>query len=126
MKKEEKIKEAWGELWNSFNDSAKKCALDNDGHVASILQNGLNKDFTEFDTALVSWRPKSLKGIENNNGWIKIESEDDLPKKGSNCYFILKNGVSGIFVDLDDSEYLTLRNRGTHYQPIVKPKPPIY
>jgi hypothetical protein len=29
-----------------------------------------------------NWRPKSLDGIENNNGWIKIESKDDLPKKG--------------------------------------------
>lgn len=25
-------------------------------------------------------RPKTLQGIENNNGWIKIENEEDLPK----------------------------------------------
>lgn len=71
-------------------------------------------------------RPKSLQGIEDNNGWIRIESEEDLPKKGANCHFILKNGVCGIFVDIGDSEYLTLRNRGTHYQPIEEPLKPIY
>ncbi|ELM3651222.1 hypothetical protein RYR30_001957 [Flavobacterium psychrophilum] len=27
-------------------------------------------------------RPKSLQGIENNNGWINIENEKDLPKVG--------------------------------------------
>lgn len=124
MTKEEKIKEAWGELIPDYTniDLNNGWSLD-DFHEDSYKEN-------EFHTQQIyipcKIRPKSLEGIEDNNGWIKIESEDDLPKKGTNCHFILKNGVCGVFVDLDDSEYLTLRNRGTHYQPIEKPKPPLH
>lgn len=122
MKKEEKIKEAWGDMFP-------KMGVNKEGWSLGIFNlETINKDF--FDTSVYlngyKVRPKSLQVIETNNGWIKIESENDLPKKGSNCHFILKNGFSGIFVDLDDSEYLTLRNRGTHYQPIEKPLKPIY
>ena len=122
--KQEKIKEAWGECWNKLPKEAQEKALKNNGFVSQYFEDLLTIDKRE--RKLFEIRPKSLQGIETNNGWIKIESENDLPKKGSNCHFILKNGFSGIFVDLDDSEYLTLRNRGTHYQPIEKPKPPIY
>lgn len=134
MTKSEKIKEAWGELWNSFNESAKKCALNKDGYVATILQNGLNQDFTEFNTSLLAWRPKSLQGIESNNGWIKIESKLDLPnhsieyhviKKGSlqKAYYI---GSNRWIVEGNDFPKTTEIHEITHYQPIEKPKPPIY
>lgn len=71
-------------------------------------------------------RPISLRGLEDNNGWIKINAENDNWEKGIDVHFILKSGVQGIFINLDDSEYLTLKNRATHYKIIPKPKPPIY
>ena len=67
------------------------------------------------------------KNIIHNNGWIKIESEYDLPKD-SWSYWVFR----------DDSEITTLRDyvadknslgyeiNITHYQPIEKPKLPIY
>ena len=81
-------------------------------------------------------RPKSLSGIENNNGWIKIKSEDDLPKltmlNKDNKYWIFNsNGKIG---DLPLSWLHTFKEMGkrektnniiTHYQPIIKHKPPI-
>src|SRR5690554_2905829 len=41
-------------------------------------------DYSELDNGefiTTKIRPKSLQGIETNNGWIKIESEADLPKE---------------------------------------------
>ena len=125
MTKEEKIKEAYGFIneWICGNGWA--------SYFADEGWEGGVEPFGEYDIRnktddYFEWRPKSLQGIEDNNGWIKIESEEDLPEKGIDCHFILKSGVTGIFTNLDDSEYLTLKNRATHYQPIQKPKPPIY
>jgi len=75
--------------------------------------------------------PKSLQGIENNNGWIKIESEADLPKQDCNCYFILKSNnaiLTGKFNQgcFDYALRYYDHNDITHYQPIKKPNPPIY
>lgn len=70
-------------------------------------------------------RPKSLQGIENNNGWIKIESEADLPKEDGLYYLIRNNGVitwNSVYISNMD----WLIEDVTHYQPIVKPKPPVY
>ena len=59
-----------------------------------------------------------------NNGWIKIESEKDLPKKGTDCHVFFKTGVQTIFNNIDDLEILTLLNRCSYYMPIIKPLPP--
>lgn len=68
---------------------------------------------------------------KNNNGWIKIESEDDLPKtRGDNDVFIVdfnRNitvGCSKLLAIKEIRSYW--RATITHYQPIKKPKPPIY
>ena len=78
-------------------------------------------------------KEKDMK--ENNNGWIKIESEDDLPLSGDlhlcklafnawdnedYIYYIMKDFHKNVPLKLNRAlEY-------THYQPIEKPKPPIY
>lgn len=74
------------------------------------------------------WRPISLSGIETNNGWITIESEKDLPPDG-HYWTINKKGeinASPKLVDetCNDNQYWL--STFTHYQPIAKPKPPIY
>ena len=83
------------------------------------------EDYDEIDTIGI-WRCKSLQGIENNNGWIKIESEADLPKEGN--YFVAKNKTvieTSYFMPDNDFSLIEWRNI-THYQPIEKPKPPIF
>jgi len=67
---------------------------------------------------------------QDNNGWIKIESEADLPKtdKTIQLWFMTKNGLittnnwSSRFKH-KISGYLMVYS---HYQPIQKPEPPIY
>lgn len=65
-----------------------------------------------------------------NNGWIKIESEADLPKEYGNYHVKYLNGQSIAW--FNDGFFYTMKgykfkdNHITHYQPIEKPKPPIY
>lgn len=40
------------------------------------------KHYTENGVRKSMVRPKALDGLEENNGWIKIESESDMPKPG--------------------------------------------
>ena len=69
--------------------------------------------------------------LENNNGWIKIESKDDLPRDKDAIYWALKNEEI-IVVELKQPINFELlfkefqKDNITHYQPIIKPQLPIY
>ena len=78
-------------------------------------------------------RPKSLQGIEDNNGWIKVENEKDLPKQECHCWIIDKyNGiVTGLWKQAPNEEHHKKAceywvKRVSHYKIISKPEPPIY
>lgn len=132
--KEEVIKEAWGELMPVYTYINLT-----DGWGKSFF-NHKEVDYNLFDfitTIKGSFiRPKLLQGIEHNNGWIKIESEKDLPKGDYGQCFLLHNGsiIYGGFRRYTEETFYffnasgegLLENSVTHYQPIVKPKPPIY
>lgn len=133
MTKEEKIKEAYGLLWDIMPEKAKNDALRDFGFICTddfyLITNGYN--FSEIETKEKTLhfsyhRPKSLQGIEDNNGWIKIESEDDLPKE-EGLYFTMRRDktkveITHFFHELSKE----FKKVATHYKPIVKPKPPIY
>lgn len=82
MTKEEKIKEAYGKHWELTNGNL------NDDYsfdfIGSISDYDLGFNFKIIFTGISIFRaiPFSIIGIENNNGWIKIESESDLPEQG--------------------------------------------
>jgi hypothetical protein len=65
--------------------------------------------------------PKAIQGIETNNGWIKIESEEqfELIPNGEYHWY---DEIHGYYENGDIPNY----KKYTHYQPITKPKPPIY
>ena len=66
-------------------------------------------------------------GIENNNGWIKIESEKDLPKeKGLKCLFLCIHGNTTYISDdvLEDPKWFT--NKYSHWRLKDEIKDPIY
>lgn len=150
MTKEELIKEAWGLLpikilnkviknngwlyfgyacngWDDVEDYL--CGVgcnsnrDNYDMISDQCDNG--------DLIGIQIRPKSLQGIENNNGWIKIECEEDLPKEViecRTCFYNGKNYIEGVIKKRSPQELSRLKyiNEITHYKPIEKPKPPIY
>lgn len=128
--KEEKIKEAWGDQYdenieaNGFKE------------VKSLYDVDLNSFEVISSLGFYYVRPKSLQGIEDNNGWIKIESEDDINLfkdkerdfvfiKTSDCNeskIAVYSNLYKCFTDVYNNEIENV----THYQPIEKPKPPIY
>lgn len=114
---EEIIREAYGEHYDKFKDS--------------IDENGWTEDAI-YDFLVCEWhpdkwgkaRPKSLAGLENNNGWTKIEDIEKVPTE--KCW-IYKEWSGDLFIGFFYNEYgYNAHKDATHYQPIVKPKPPIY
>lgn len=101
--KEELIKEAFDMGWGAYHDCATK----------SDYKNSLENCLIELGY--------------NNNGWIKIESEDDLPKENGS-YWFLKDGIIQIFDRVCEYEPNArhLLRTATHYQPIIKPLKPLY
>jgi hypothetical protein len=134
MTKQEKIQEAYGEHWEKLKDS-----ISENGWVSFYSdETRIRDEFHKKENIECSpnhnnnWRPKSLQGIENNNGWIKIKSEEDLPKDNTRCHFIIDRyeelEKQGIYIDglFWDAQSAYTNKIITHYQPIIKPEPPIY
>lgn len=121
MTKQEKIQEAYGEHWEEN-------VREEDGFLKyGGKQLDKENDFWECKEWLgyYFYRPKSLQGIENNNGWIKIESEADLPKEYGSDYWVVFNGkILQINRNLNNTEFW--KHNITHYQPINKPLKPLY
>ncbi len=131
MTKEEKIQEAYGDKWESINLAGKKCALKNDGWIGSIIDHapkGIDLDFADY-----TFRPKSLRGIKCNNGWVKIYRENDMPQFECKCFILDKK--QGLILgtwrnpinETDDKiqRKYWLEN-ATHYKIIEKPSMPLY
>lgn len=124
MTKEKKIREAYEEISLPFNENI-------------IYDNGWTKikpgqysskydvvDLLKLTKHVHSIRPKSLSGIENNNGWIRITDVEKVPTE--NCW-IYKEWIGDMFIGYFYNEYgHNVHKDATHYQPIVKPKPPLY
>jgi hypothetical protein len=131
MTKQEKIREAWGEHFEAVKNH-----VDENGWIYTrnfIFYCGFEYDEKGFG-ATHRIRPKSLAGIENNNGWIKIESEEDLPISTIMYHVVLNGkkskalyaGKNRWFVNGNDFPKTTEIHGITHYQPIIETKPPIY
>ena len=125
--KQEAIKKAYGE----YLEEVRRC-IDEKGWCSFNLKKYFKEDLIDSKVYRdkLLYRPKSLQGIENNNGWIKVESEADLPKNDDDYW---------VMTSIKDDEVQQLSNlivirclnlekniKITHYKPIEKPKSPIY
>lgn len=130
MNKEEKIKEAWINVQSHIHSEGVP-HYNEDGWA----RYGSKQKSVWFETleekqwlGYFFYRPKSLSGIENNNGWIKIESESDLPKEKGYFLCIYKDGeiIPHHFSINSEFDRDLFIEEFTHYQPITKPEPPIF
>lgn len=103
--------------------------IDIDGN--SLIYEDLGYKYQDVDTADdyqcgTIWRPKTLRGIEHNNGWIRIYSESDLPNK--NCLVKIKfrdgNQYGRINFKVSACELFSLRF--SHYKIIELENEPIW
>jgi len=135
MTKQEKIQEAYGDNWELVKDYIDKNGWVESGYfdintkLIRVVDNFQGEKETKYDlrnSNYVVWRPKSLQGIENNNGWIKIESEEQIKEfQNEFCWVVMNNGEMDKGY-IHSSNYNFLLKSATHYQPIQKPQPPIY
>ena len=127
--KQEAIKNAYGEYWEKVKDF-----VDENGwcdvSVYSTIKH-LDAEFAEIENenGQFDMRPKSLAGIDNNVGWIRIKEDgSNLPDIDSKDDFWICN--ENLFFDWVSNAkqiHIKFNNKtATHYQPIVKPLPPIY
>ena len=128
--KQEAIKKAYGKYWEELKDY-----IDDKGWFNMfqyLLKINKYRNFAGIewkskcscpDNELV--RPESIYRIELNNGWIRIESEDDLPKESFN-YWIFQSDLRAVTMKdfYDNKKYYGVK--ATHYRPIVKPLKPLY
>lgn len=124
MTKEEKIKEAWGQLIPDYTN----IDLNNGWSLDEFNEGYFDED--KFHTMQIiqpcKIRPKTLNGIESNNGWIKIKSEDDLPKEDG-IYWVKDRFRENVYQQSFCKDLIkSWLEVCTHYQPIFKPEPPIY
>ena len=144
--KQEAIRKAYGEYWGKMSAELQYIALRSDGWIQMRdCIKELGEEFslsqyvvTEPHFGSYKQRPQSLQGIENNLGWIMIESEEDLPKEDkTECHLIINNDrmeLNGGFRRYSKETFYFYNAKGegflidsvSHWQPIVKPEKPIY
>jgi hypothetical protein len=116
----EAIKKAYGDAYRSYNVNENGWHVANDPKTDKPEQNG----FALCDVYVLSnlmWRPNSLNGIETNNRWIRIESQEQYDELENGSYFWY-NIDTGRYDSGDLWEYGVF----THYQPIIKPEIPLW
>lgn len=130
--KEQAIKKAYGEYYspddideNGWTDNASKDLVKN-----------IPCDFKQMHVvygSMSDWvRPISLRGLENNRGWISVKER--LPETFYEECWLYVNGdiLIGLWNDSDrcwdDEQGLILPHISnvTHWQPVVKPEAPLY
>ncbi|AZA82182.1 hypothetical protein C1637_09870 [Chryseobacterium lactis] len=137
MKKQEKIQEAYSSHWEKvkpYVDENGWCdfkALWGDFGNSKGLEGIELETMDPYDPKYCYFkRPVSLNGINDNNGWIKIESEEDLPKEKGHYWVknkVSENRIDFDYIDWDCETTIDLwMEFNTHYQRIPQPKPPIY
>ncbi len=127
MTKEDLIKEAYGKYYTKLSGSIDENGWSNNwNHFASVETRLFAKE--DIEQSKGKWRLKSLKGIENNNGWIKIESENDFPKEELDCFFIKDNLMyQGLWDNILKGFYSGLQKiNASHYKKIIIPDLPLY
>lgn len=75
---------------------------------------------SDFKTMLC--RPKTLKGIENNNGWTELKGVKNEITHEGDIWILNKYGNIELWLE---SQFLAI-GYATHYKPIVKPNLPLY
>ncbi|MEO4005802.1 hypothetical protein [Flavobacterium sp. CAU 1735] len=140
MTKQEKIKHVYGGQWDRLKDKID----DNGWSTEKLSYEGADGDtYGFFDcnsqtfNGVTMYRPFDLVGIENNNGWFKIEKQDGLYPAG--LYWVVMEITTSdsmkfkVVVPYTANEPFTdwpqpsERVRYTHYDLIVRPtKLPLY
>ncbi|MYZ60743.1 hypothetical protein EH151_12685 [Elizabethkingia anophelis] len=138
--KEQAIKAAYGELYKKYEDRINK----NDGYLNYKSEKVLKEirsivgEVELHPHYVYIFRPKSLQGLENNNGWNKVEfdsngnllDKDSLPKKPGEYNIINRWGTPSKYILKSDQNEKNVRDwqwsKYTHWRSAEAYKPPIF
>ena len=133
--KEEVIQIAYGEYWEQVKDYVDEngwCKTRKGIGFAQIQQSELHIEFKkDYNFSSYPFRPKSLQNIESNNGWISINSENDLPTIGT-FYTILSFDENIVEREFPHPKFTLEFNKEwwlkyvTHYQEKIMPNKPLH
>ncbi|WP_407533795.1 hypothetical protein [Elizabethkingia miricola] len=136
--KQQAIKAAYGEHWDKVKDYVNKNGWCDFKSVFGDIGNGKGLEGIEletmdnYDPKYCYWkRPKSLSGIENNRGWTRIESEEDIPDNNELYNSGLLDG-DGVFHQKEKRhapktlKWLFQRKLISHYRKVDPVPPPIF
>ncbi|MDV3768125.1 hypothetical protein CMU26_01025 [Elizabethkingia anophelis] len=118
--KQQAIKAAYGEHWDKVKDY-----VDEDGWCNAFFGIAA-RDFDDTESKREVWRPKSLSGIETNNSWTRIESEEDMPKEPGHYFVMDIFRTEPCIIVFEETLKKNWLEVVSHYQPIETPKPPIF
>lgn len=128
--KEKAIRDAWGELWVYIeaNSKAKAQAYMFDGFIfPTHLPASIDQTNLEYRHKAGIVRPMSLAGMETNNGWVRIDGPDALPKQEGQYLVLGKSGLIEEWQCPDNDGVRALwLEYFTHWRPIVELPMPIY
>ena len=144
MTKEEFIKQEWIKLIGEEEFS--KIEIDVDGYLevserdfhykynCSLVGDWDGKGYNPFQTIReheanpkpLYVRPKILGEMKKNNGWTKIENEEDLPKETGHYWVKRGNEICINYIKVKESLNFNFLKNLTHYKKIEELKPPIY
>lgn len=130
MAKEEIVREAYGEYIEYVAQYIDKNGWLNRKEHSAFIRNHFyltNNLETKFVDKVEYWRPRSLYGIDDNNGWIMITIESELPNDLEHVWLIDEEFGTDIgFYSKQRNKWYcdTVEQFPTHYQPIQKPEPP--
>ena len=132
MTKQEIIQKAYGKSYDTVKDY-----INENGFIDCVKNRKISLipyfEVSELEFKENEVRPKSLKGIENNNGWVKIYCENDMPQFDCNCFIIDKKQgmVTGQWMqapnEIEDKKARAFwLDKATHYKIIDMPDLPLY
>lgn len=86
--------------------------------MAKTINGGI--EFDPYGTD--RWRPKSLSGIQSNNGWIRCDER--LPEIDQSIFYCLESKPRPVPCSYHPT--MPMCSLMTHWMPADAPKPPIY
>lgn len=93
----------------------------NNDLVVDLVDNKIECDINEEGYII----PKSLLGIHNNNGWISLKGVINEIPIDTGAIHLYNFNTKEEYISSDVNEFIEI-GRFTHYQPIIKPLPPVY
>ena len=132
MTKKEVIKQEWVAIYGEEKYELIKYAIKENGYIDCVRNPEISKIISTTQKGIcwgtTDYMPCNLKGVHNNNGWVKIESIEDLPKEnGLKCLFLNKNNMHITYISDDvlyDSDWFF--RRYTHWKIKNEFKYPLY